>query len=83
MCNFLSLRKKIQTTLMYNSEERQKTYNSVNTEGEKDTKFKKGLSHRDAFPPCSRISSGDRTDTKTKRNARIKEKDRFNQQQGT
>ena len=66
-----------------NSEVRQKTHNSVNKEGEKDTKFKKGSSHRDSFRPRSRVSSEGRTGRETNWKTRIDEKDQFNQQQGT
>ena len=49
----------------------------------KDTKCKKGLSHRDAFRSCSRVSSSGRTGREKNWKTRIEEKDRFNQQQGT
>ena len=52
------------------------------TESGRDTKSKKGLSHRDAFRPCSRVSSGGRTGRETNWKTGIEEKDRFNQQQG-
>ena len=63
------------------SKELQITHNSVNTEREKDIKSKKGVSQRDAFRPCSRVSSGGRTDKETNWKAKIEEKDRFNHQQ--
>ena len=69
------------TQLKY-SEERQKTHSSVNTEGEKDTKSKKRLGHRNAFLPSSRVSPGGRTSRETNWKTRINEKDQFNQQQG-
>ena len=49
----------------------------------KVTESRKGLSHRDAFRPCSRVSSGGRTSRETNWQTKIEEKDRFNQQQGT
>ena len=41
----------------------------------KDTKSKKALSHRDAFRPCSRVSSSGRTSWETNWKTRIGEKD--------
>ena len=46
-------------------------------------KAKKELSHRDAFRPCSRVSSGGRTNRETNWKTGVEGKDRFNQQQGT
>ena len=59
------------------------TENSANTEVGKIQSRRKGESHRDAFRPCSRLSSGGRTYRETNRKSRTGEKDRFNQQQGT
>ena len=54
------------------------TENSTNTEVEKISSRRKGESHRDAFRPCSRVSSGGRTSWETNRKSRREEKDRFN-----
>ena len=40
----------------------------------KDTKSKKELNHRDAFQPCSRVSSGGRTGRETDRKAKTEKK---------
>ena len=57
--------------------------NSANTEGGKIQSRRKGENHRDAFRPCSRVSSGGRTSRETNWKSRTEEKDRFKQQQGT
>ena len=49
----------------------------------KDTKSKKGMRHRDAFRPCSRVSSGGRTGKETNSKSRTEEKSRFHQQRRT
>ena len=49
--------------------------NSANTEGGKIQSRRKGESHRDAFRPCSRVSSGGRTSRETNRKSRREEKD--------
>ena len=61
---------------------REVTENSTNVEVGKIPSRRKGESHRDAFRPCSRVSSGGRTSRKTNWKSRLGEKDRFNQQQG-
>ena len=72
---------------------RGETENSANTEVGKIPRRGKGETNRDAFRPCSRVSSGGRTSRKTNWKSRTGkkdrfknrtgEKDRFNQQQGT
>ena len=57
--------------------------NSANTEAGKTQSRRKGKSHRNAFRPCSKVSSGSRTSRETNWKSRTEEKDRFNQQQGT
>ena len=47
-----------------NPEERQKRQNSVNTLSGRDTKSKKGLSHRNAFRPCSFRSTLSKVETR-------------------
>ena len=59
------------------------TENSANTEVKKIPRRRKGESHRDAFRPCSRVSSGGRTSRETNWKSWTGEKDRFNQQPGT
>ena len=50
--------------------------NSANTEGGKIQSRRKGESHRDAFRPCSRVSSDGRTSWETNSKSRTEEKDR-------
>ena len=57
--------------------------NSANTEVGKIQSRKKGESHRDAFRPCSRVSSGGRICRETNRKSRTEEKHQLNHQQGT
>ena len=57
--------------------------NSANTEVGKTPSSRKGESHRDAFRPCSMVSSDGRTSRETNWKSKTGEKDRFNQQQET
>ena len=51
--------------------------NSANTEGGKIQSRRKGESHRDAFGPCSRVSTGGRTSRETNWKSKTGEKDRL------
>ena len=65
---------KVSLVYLRSQKRRGVTENSTNTDGGKIQSRRKGLSHRDAFRPCSRVSSGGRTSTVGKRTGKVGQK---------